>query len=324
MHESTHQYSHIDTLTDRLTGILIGKGATDRDVAVIERKPNILASIFPTEIVTCRYSDGREDTFFVKYDSAHFPDSCGHRNNVEYEISVYRDILDTINTTTPSFIGSFCDPQLKSSVLVLEFLDDFSRYSRAEQPETILKTVRWLAGFHTATEKMLAGAAYPFLRNYTTDYYLGWVRRTVDFTMRARKDSSYPWLVPLCNHFERIADELPGIPPVIIHGEFYPQNVLLHKGIIRPVDWQTAAIAPGEIDLAAATDGWKDDIKTLCTNEYRTLRWPESGSEELDRRVDLSRLYLQFRWLGDNPDGIRKETWCIDQLYSIGKKMGLL
>jgi len=58
-----------------------------------------------------------------------------------------------------------------------------------------------------------------------------------------------------------------------------------------PVDWETAAIGPGEIDLAVFTYDW-----------------------DLDELSDLDALYVQHRWQGTAPAGFA-ETMLAARLY---------
>jgi thiamine kinase-like enzyme len=112
----------------------------------------------------------------------------------------------------------------------------------------------------------------------------------------------------------------------VIHGEFYPKNVLFHDGTIYPVDWESAAIGAAEIDLAALIEGWPAETVQACTQEYKGARWPTGVPVDFERRLAGARLYLQFRWLGDQPDWTVAESslWRFEQLHSIGEQLGLI
>lgn len=45
-------------------------------------------------------------------------------------------------------------------------------------------------------------------------------------------------------------------PRVIIHGEYYPVNVLFSDEIVLPVDWESTAVAMGEKDSASLSEAW--------------------------------------------------------------------
>ena len=56
----------------------------------------------------------------------------------------------------------------------------------------------------------------------------------------------------------------------MIHGEYYPHNILFQSGVVRPVDWETAALAPGEIDLATLCEGWPPEEIRLTMEKQMT------------------------------------------------------
>ena len=69
----------------------------------------------------------------------------------------------------------------------------------------------------------------------------------------------FPWLPELCQRCQR---RLPALLPLatIIHGEYQANNILVHSGGNVLVDWESAALAAGEIDLASLTWGWDDEL----------------------------------------------------------------
>jgi thiamine kinase-like enzyme len=123
-------------------------------------------------------------------------------------------------------------------------------------------------------------------------------------------------------------------PPTVIHGEYTPKNVLVRDGIIYPVDWESAAIAVGEIDLAILTDRWPVEIVQQCKLEYQRARWPEGWPVDFERTFDAAQLYLHFLWLGYQPDSITSQargnagrrgySWRFEYLRSAGERLGLI
>ena len=96
-------------------------------------------------------------------------------------------------------------------------------------------------------------------------------------------------------------------PTTVIHGEFTPHNVLMRNGHAYPVDWESAAIAIGEIDLVCLTDKWPAHVASQCEREYQSARWPDGAPDDFSYRLDLARLYWNFRWLGDRPEWTTSE-----------------
>ena len=113
------------------------------------------------------------------------------------------------------------------------------------------------------------------------------------------------------------------MPPTVVHGEFYPENILVREGAIYPIDWESTALAAGEIDLASLTEGWSEDVARDCEEQYRQVRWPGGPPDGFYRRLWTARLYLQFRWLGDHPETDVSE-WRLEALLVAGQRLGLL
>ena len=101
----------------------------------------------------------------------------------------------------------------------------------------------------------------------------------------------------------------------IIHGEYYPSNIQLRDTVVRPVDWESAAVAMGEIDLATLTDGWPKAIKRECENAYAQARWSGKEPEAFRRRLKLANVYVNFRWLGGKEWEKEKIYLRMDSLY---------
>ncbi len=183
---------------------------------------------------------------------------------------------------------------------------------------------RWIGRFHGAYEERLSHVLMPFLNRYDAEYYLGWAHRTSLFAGHWHR--RFPWLSTLCERFEEFVAPLLTPPPTVIHGEYYPKNVLFRGGTVYPVDWESAAVATGEIDLATLTEGWPAEIVRECELEYQRARWPEGSPADFERRLAAARLYLPFRWLGDRPDWTTHETalWRFEQLRSAGERLGLI
>jgi aminoglycoside phosphotransferase (APT) family kinase protein len=87
------------------------------------------------------------------------------------------------------------------------------------------------------------------------------------------------------------------MPVSIIHGDFYPANILVapsrHRTRICPIDWEMAAIGPPSIDLAALITGWTGRQRLALIRAYRG----GAGAAFL-RDLDCCTLHLAVRMLG--------------------------
>jgi hypothetical protein len=317
---------NLPTLTAGLTSVLRSQ------VTILDRQPNVYTSTFPSEIVRCRVDDGSELQLFCKYAAHHSHNAYGHRGGVAYEAAVYRHLLQPSQVSTPTFYGAYTDVSTGDTSLILEHLDNSVRLihvnsvrvSRTPEPAPMDLAARWIGQFHRVTEERLSHAPIQFLITYDAEYYLGWARRTSLFTGYWHR--RFPWLRTLCERFEELVALLLRAPLVLIHGEYYPKNILFSNGIVHPVDWESAAIAAGEIDLAAVTENWPAEVARQCELEYQRVRWPEGSPADFERRLCAARLYLSFRWLGDRPNWTTHPRYLhsFAQLRCAGERLGLI
>jgi hypothetical protein len=266
---------------------------------ILDRQPNTYASTFPSEIVRCQLGNGRELRLLCKYGADHstsLSGRTGHKGGVPYEAAAYRHVLRTSRATTPKFYGAYEDVESGDTWLILEYLDDSVRLRKMRESSGAMGlAARWIGRFHNTTEERLSDPSMRFLSRYDAEYYLGWTRRTSLLTAHLRQ--RFRWLTTLCGRSEDVVALLLASPPTVIHGEYYPSNVLFRSGTVYPIDWESAAVAAGELDLATLTENWGAEIERRCELEYQRARWPEGSPPDFERRLCSARLYLQFRWL---------------------------
>ena len=90
------------------------------DIEVLDRRKNVYASTFPSEILTCRFPDGRIERFLVKSSSGRDHSAFGHRGGVRYEAMVYRQVVEPSGLTAPRYYGEISNGE---SAVVLQYLD---------------------------------------------------------------------------------------------------------------------------------------------------------------------------------------------------------
>jgi hypothetical protein len=322
---SRSKFPNSETLSKALTSILCGNRDSNDQVRVLDRQPNVYASTFPTEFVTCLLADGSKMQLFCKYEAGRTHKVHGHRGDVAYEADVYHHVLRPLQVSAPKFYGRYVDDETGDTWLILESLAESVRVTKTCDPVAMRKAARWIGRFHADSEMRLAKFPRSLLKRYDTKYYLGWVRRTFEFTRHLHQ--RFHWLGTLCERFESAVIPLLLAPPqTVIHGEYYPSNILFNDGIISPVDWESAAIAVGEIDLACLTEEWPAGAIKQCKLEYQRGRWPNGWPSEFERTLSAAQLYLFFRWLGDRQEWTisRNSLGYIKQLRSAGEKLGLI
>jgi hypothetical protein len=287
-----------DALERGLTSAFQSEDLSGRPLTLLGREPTPYATTFPCEIVTCRIGRGKPRRIFCKYTAGVDYTGHGHRGGVGHEIATYRHILAPANKFRPRFYGGYTDSETGQDWLFLEYLDGSLRVGKLNDPAAMAMTARWIAQFHVTSRLLLSDERLRFLKKYDEEYYLGWIRRTVDFAGPNYKKSS--WFQNLRERAEESLAPLLALEPVIIHGEYYQHNILFHQGQVCPIDWESAAVGEGLIDLVSLTDGWESKIVDVCREAYVRRRWPEGAPSDFERVFKAARLYMTLRWLGDD------------------------
>jgi hypothetical protein len=316
-------------LAEGLTAALNANGSP-RPVAVLSRKLPRFMYTYPNEVVTCRLPDGRKRRVFIKYEAGRGHASFGHRGNVGYEARVYQRLLRSLPGFRPRFLGALTGTG--DTWLMLEFaygaarVFDLHAHESTGQARALVESARWIGQFHAACEARIRDPALSFLKRYDAEYYRGWARRMIEFSrpLRAR----FPWLDQLRKRGDAWFKPLLTAPQTVIHGEFYSKTILVRKEKLFVVDWESAAVAAGDIDLATLSEGkhWRGPIARRCEREYRRVRWPEGTPADFKRRLDAARMYLHFRWLGERPEKAVSERnlWRYQQLSAVARRLELL
>ena len=304
-----------------LSKVLNENGYYEGKIAVLDRQPNVYTSTYPSEIVSCLLQNGRTIQIFCKYGSEKYIDP---RGNIDYESKIYRSILQPLHVSSPVFYGMHNDVEKHETWLFLEYIDRALRLIHTET-EPVIQAAGWIGKFHAATEAHLLKASQEFLLSYDVEYYLALTRQTL--ILSGQFHCRPAWLSTLCRRVNEVASLLLPEKQTVIHGEYYPKNILYQDGIVRPIDWQTAAIAAGEIDLATLTENWPPEVVLDCEREYQRTRWSEYVPENFFRILGAARLCLQFRYLGSQYEWRRVQgnmSWRLERLKDEGEKLGLI
>ena len=91
------------------------------------------------------------------------------------------------------------------------------------------------------------------------------------------------------------------------------------------MDWETAAIGPGEIDLAVFTFDW--DMEELHELEaaYVDARWGGEPPADFDERMLAARLYVSFHWIfSGSPGNVPRVRSHLEGVLDEGIRCGIL
>lgn len=310
-------------LTEGLTAALDAAHGGVLPVSVVERRTQTCQSTFATEVVTCQIGNRRR-RLFCKYSK---PDAettahraFRHRNGVTFEADVYERILRPLGVSVPALRGVWRNAASHDTWLLLQYLDRSVRLHKA--PARMADTAEWIGRFHALSECRLHTPEYAFLRRYDAAYYRGWARRVLRSAHRYHLGGR--WLTRVIEGFEDTILDLLAAPQTVIHGEYYPANILVQNRRVRPVDWETAAVACGEIDLACLTEGWSRRVSRECERAYRAARWPHGAPKGFQRRLQAARFYVLLRWAGEPSAWYARDgrDYYTEQLRATGERLG--
>jgi Ser/Thr protein kinase RdoA (MazF antagonist) len=283
----------------------------------LERKLSDYHSSFAIEELSAVFADEPRLELIFKNLSSHglLDNALQIRPCFEYEpsreILVYRDILSDAGLGTATCYGAWIDFEKPRYWLLLEKVVGDELYKIGEF-SIWCEAARWLAKMH----RKLASFVEPYQRGsrilrHDAAYYQGWIERALEIVEKRenlpRKTNTRPesqWLEDQCRLAIRHICEL---PVAIIHGEFYPSNILIRPPgypiRICPIDWETAAIGPALIDLAALIGGnWTEQQKQELAIAYYEALSPEIATwgnlQDFAKALQSCELLLAMKWLG--------------------------
>jgi Ser/Thr protein kinase RdoA (MazF antagonist) len=273
------------------------------EVVSLSRRPSPYRTSAAIEELTVRVGDGRRLELVLKDVSAEGLSTAARRakplglHDPAREIEVYRRILAPLGLGTPELVGALVEPDIGRHWLFLERVPGVELY-QVGNLELWQAVARWLAGFHTRSRDLaLEVADAARLVVYDEPYYRSWLERARRFVTAP---AARRWLAWLAARHGRFVDELLALPRTLVHGELYASNVLVvdsHDATrVAPVDWESAGIGPGPVDLAALVAGdWSDEDRRAVVDAYEL---EGLSRDERARSLDLCRLHLALRALG--------------------------
>jgi hypothetical protein len=291
------------------------------EVALTGREPNSYASTFPSEVVTC-LAGSRTLTLLCKYEAPRDRGVRGVPVGVRYESAAYRSAVEPSPLTAPRWFGLHGDEPAGPTWLLLEFLAETLRLDKSPGRGGLSRAARWIGSFHRFHD-LGAKAAPECLNREGPATFRACVARATERWQELR--AAHPWFHPLARDCEAVFCDLFVRRPTVIHGEFYPSNILARDGSVFPVDWERAAVSAGEIDFAALTEGWKPEDVRLATESYVDTRWDGEAPDDFAETVDAARVYLHLQALGDLVPGPykAKDEWRLDHLRVVAEGRGL-
>jgi hypothetical protein len=275
-------------------------------------------SSFAIEAVDAELSDGTELSLIFKNLSprALLEEARRVRPNESYrperEIIVYRDILNTAGLGTATCFGSLIDQDADRYWLLLEKVAAVELYTIGDL-SVWRQVARWLASMHSQFSKS-SHIRQPrqTLLNYDAHFFDACLERAeAQITRRAAECKINPARMSnIWTQYRKAASRICSLPKTLIHGEFYASNILVSGQDadyrICAVDWETAGIGAGLLDLAALVSGkWTEwQRQDLARAYFEELDRPQklNNFEQFASELLSCRLHIAVAWLGWTPD----------------------
>jgi hypothetical protein len=306
-----------------------------RRVVSVARRPSPNRSSFFVDELDVHLNDGSTLALLAKAVQWDAMDAAARRAkpiflwHPERERTTYESLLSQFPLGTAQYLGSFAARD-GIRYLLLERLDGIPLW-QCERFDAWRSAALWLARLHTSIGATCAcrSEAGPHLLIYDRGFFDQWLRRAIAF-----QTGSVEEMRVLARHHDAIVHRLLELPRTFIHGEFYAANVVVAAGaqgaesIVRPVDWETAAIGPGLVDLACLLAGrWTDDERADVADIYfrelarRGVDVPPREQYLMD--LDFCLVHLSIRNLGWSRDWVppadRVHDWLGDALRLCAK-----
>jgi len=289
--------------------------ASDRrcgSVVELRRRPWEYSTSAPLEFVTAVMDDGREHNLVLKHlGLADITEKARRAKpsfviNPQREIEIYRRLLAPLEIG-PSLVGSKIDATSDSYWLLLEHVEAL-RLTEVGELTAWAASARWLGTLHACLETVVNEPLHRAagLMECDRHWYRVWMDRALHFF--ASDDpapsrlgrSALQWLA---QRYDRVVEHLASLPPTLIHGDFYPSNVLVigppDDPRPCPLDWEAASIGPGVLDLAALSAGdWSEQNRRDLVAAYAAGAGSNLASCAIGESLDFAHIHLAVQQLG--------------------------
>ena len=241
-------------------------GEPARRVATIERRPFACRTSFAIDALEVTYDDGTHIDLLLKHLSwVALNDEVRlvkprFLHNPRREVSAYREFLSCYGADAPRFLGASAPATTGCKAFLMEKVPGVALWQIADLTawHQAARRLAALNGFFYSRPDLLSSRSAVDLLAYDVRFHRHWAHRASCFL--AESDVALagvrgPRRDRLFACYEGVIARLLAFPVTFIHGECYSSNVLACRDSeswrIWFVDWETAAIGPALMDLAA-------------------------------------------------------------------------
>jgi aminoglycoside phosphotransferase (APT) family kinase protein len=285
------------------------RGERFRAISAVDCRPSPYQSSCCLHEVDVWFEDGSTQALVAKAIDWEAMSPEAHRARPQWlsdqqrERVVYESVLSAADVGSVPYFGLYIG-ESGIRYLLLERIDGVPLWQSGNF-DTWCEAARWLARMAVRiTPGMVAGSrAAAHLLRYDRTFYEAWMQRACAF-----HTCSNPVIALLTRPYQKVIDWLSCERHGLLHGDFYPSNVMVQcrqpfPDVVRPVDWEMAALGPACIDLACLLAGtWTDDERADIADAYygelEVLGCQVPPRERYLRTLDYALIHLSIRNLG--------------------------
>jgi aminoglycoside phosphotransferase (APT) family kinase protein len=281
---------------------LLGEGVTG-----LTCRPAQAHASHPLERVSVRVETGRDMELVLKgAGGARSHAVCVRPRLVRDALReewAYASLLDPKTLGTPRFYGTLASGA-GDDRLVLEAVPGHPLAEEGDL-DAWLAAARWLARFHKWGAARLDGVEVGGrLLRQSPRLHARWLSRAGRCARATGQERMASRLEALTPTFGEAVARLEGSSKGIVHGEFYPSNILVEPEIRRwrvtALDWESVGVGPVILDLAALTMGeWDVAVRRHLWEAYATAA--DMDLRSIEPALHAARLVNAVQWLGWSP-----------------------
>ncbi|MDQ3683651.1 MAG: hypothetical protein M3352_11380 [Bacteroidota bacterium] len=288
-----------ELLKEHLSKVFLKDNPALTELNILYRNEAEHNGTFYAEIITCKFKDGQDIKVRCKYMTGDENNQEGrHRGGVIYEARAYEYLFQQSQLSIAHYYGHFLIESTNVYGLVLQYIEGAMNLNQAPYPEGLEKASYWIGFAHSFFENKNTH----LINKYNQDYYKNWATNVLNISSGLK--GSHPWLCDIATFFIGNIQHLVNVDQTLVHGEYYPNNILYKNVAVYPVDWESAAFGAGEIDLASLTEGYGERDIERVVKIYTDVRWPGChmhANNQFVQRLNVARLYFHMRWIGRYP-----------------------
>lgn len=197
------------------------------------------------------------------------------RHHPGREAWCYEHVLRPLDLGTPRWFGT----EPRHRWLLLEDVTGAHPLDETDDRPSWDAAMDWLADLHGSARR--PDGDHPLLELDAAGAERSWVAAV----------EGAPWervcgVVAARAAFERAVEILAEAPRVVVHGEWFPSNVLVtpRSRRLAVVDWELAGVGPAAVDLASMTAGWPEERARELVERYRRAAGLDGGGAAALRR----------------------------------------